>query len=168
MLEEQESAEQYQRAAERVDALVGELNGLPYPRVREQVLDLLQNVDALHRAALGRLVGLLAGSGHAGLVEQLATDEVVRSLLCLYDLYPEEPCRQVETALADVRSILAARGGELEVLGVEDGVVRLRLSGSACHDCAAAQAALENALTQTLREGFPGFRSIQLATSEYR
>lgn len=54
-----------------------------------------------------------------------------------------------------VRPALHADGGDLELLGVEDGIVRVHLVG-ACRSCPAAMLTLKGAVEKTLREAFPG------------
>lgn len=74
------------------DALVVELNArvealeaLPDARVRQQVFELLNSVDALHREALRRLVRLFK----QGVLDQVVTDPAIHTLMELYDLLPE-------------------------------------------------------------------------------
>ncbi len=46
-------------------------------------------------------------------------------------------------------------GGDIELLGVRDGVARVRMSG-ACAGCPASSATLKHGVERTLREAFPG------------
>jgi nitrite reductase/ring-hydroxylating ferredoxin subunit len=64
------------------------------------VLALMQDVDAVHREALHRLVRLFK----EGVVEQVITDPAIHTLFGMYDLLPpEEPgCAKVWDFLADV------------------------------------------------------------------
>lgn len=48
-----------------------------------------------------------------------------------------------------------ADGGDLELLGVVDGVARVRLQG-ACRSCPASTVTLQQGVARTLREAFPG------------
>lgn len=47
----------------------------------------------------------------------------------------------VNAALEEVRPYLQADGGDVEVVGVEDGIVALRLNG-ACGTCASSTATM--------------------------
>ncbi len=49
---------------------------------------------------------------------------------------------------------MESHGGDVELLGVEDGVARLRLAGS-CHGCAASSSTLELAIKKALMETAP-------------
>ena len=46
-------------------------------------------------------------------------------------------------------------GGDMELLGIEEGVVRVSLQG-ACRSCPASSATLKHGIERTLREAFPG------------
>lgn len=70
-------------AALQVDELVRSFEEHPDPLVRDQVLELLQRVDGLHRAGLVRLANLLRA---AGLERRALEDPEVRLLYMLYDL----------------------------------------------------------------------------------
>ena len=159
--EGQLSEAEFQAAIQHLDALVQEFEALPLPAVQEKVFDLLQTVDAIHRVGLNRLIGFLRANGQIDLVERAAEDPIVSTLLLLYDLVPADEWMQVETALELVRPYIHSHGGEVEVLDVVDGVVHLRLSG-ACQGCAGSAMTLQRSIETALREGFAGFRSIQV------
>ena len=57
-------------------------------------------------------------------------------------------------ALDSVRPYMESHGGNIELLGFEDGVVKLRLEGS-CKSCRASSSTLELAVRQALQEAAP-------------
>lgn len=69
-----------------IDGLIQELATHPDPAVGERASALLDGVDALHRAALGRLVALLQAPEAAAVWAQARHDPVIRAVLLLYDL----------------------------------------------------------------------------------
>ncbi len=69
-----------------VDGLIQELAAHPDPTVGERAFALLDGIDALHRAALGRLVALLEAPGGGEVWAQARQDPVIRAVLLLYDL----------------------------------------------------------------------------------
>jgi Fe-S cluster biogenesis protein NfuA/nitrite reductase/ring-hydroxylating ferredoxin subunit len=60
----------------------------------------------------------------------------------------------VVQALDTVRPYMESHGGNMELLGIEDGVARLRLQGS-CKSCRASSSTLELAVRQALQEAAP-------------
>jgi hypothetical protein len=87
-------------AALRVDALVRHFEEHPDPVVRDEVVELLQQVDSLHRGGLRRLATLLRAAG----LERRALDEAeVRLLYTLYDLDEDAAADQPAPAVASPR-----------------------------------------------------------------
>ena len=80
---------EFHAVGRHLDDLVREFESLPFPEVRDKVFELLQSVDALHRAGLSRLVGVLRDHDGGALLEYAGHYPVVRTLLVLYDLVPE-------------------------------------------------------------------------------
>lgn len=130
----------------------------PSLEVRELTEALLQSVDALHRPALVRIANLL---DRHGLLEQAIRDEVVGGLLDLYDLLPQTLEKQVERALESVRPYIQSHGGQLEVLAVDGGVIRVRLAG-ACAGCSGSAMTLRRGVESALRQGYPGFERMDV------
>ncbi len=156
--------QEYAAGAQRFGELIEEFEVLPLPEVREKVFELLKAVDVIHRAGLSRLAGFLQAAGQEQLLEEAAQDETVRTLLLLYDLLPGDELTQAEAALEAIRPYMHSHGGEVEVLGVEDGMVHLRLAG-ACHGCAGSTLTLRRGIQAALRDGFPGFKGMRVHES---
>ncbi len=62
--------------------------------------------------------------------------------------------RKVEAVLAHIRSALQADGGDVELVDVNEGVVRLKLKG-ACAGCPMATMTLRHGIEQALKEKVP-------------
>ena len=56
------------------------------------------------------------------------------SLLLIHDLYPVSLQERVLEALDTVRPYMESHGGNVELVGIEDGVAKLALQGS-CNGC---------------------------------
>ena len=135
------------------------MEGIEDEQTRKEVFALLEGIDVLHRQALGRLLDLLGKLAGHGLVERVAQDPVVRTLLEMYDLPEADERTQVEHALESVYPYFKSHGGKLQVLGVKEGRVRVRLSGS-CEGCPGTTTTLKRVVEGALREGFPSFREL--------
>ncbi len=66
---------------------------------------------------------------------------------------------KVEAALAQIRPALQADGGDVELLDVNEGVVKLRLQG-ACSGCPMAAITLKQGIERVLREQVPEIKEI--------
>lgn len=104
---------------------------------------------ALYGEALARL---LAGADPA-------EDELVSHLLLVHDLHPVDLETRVRQALEGVRPYLGSHGGDVELLGVEDGVARLRLAGT-CNGCPSSTVTLRNAIEEALLKAAPDLERI--------
>lgn len=146
----------------RLDSLVQSFEQHPIEQVRQDALEMLGLIDALHRDGIYRLVELL-WTGSPAILEKALNDPAVNMLLELYNLVPQdlEPKQQAELALEQVRPYIQSHGGAVDVLDVVGGVVHVRLSG-ACQGCAGSAMTLKRGIEAALREGFPGFQSIEV------
>ena len=61
---------------------------------------------------------------------------------------------QVEAALAQIRAMLQADGGDVQLVEVNEGVVRLKLTG-ACGGCPMAAMTLQNVIERVIKENVP-------------
>ena len=134
---------EFGEAVARLDDLVVQLER----EGDERALALLQLIDAIHRPALELIA------------DGKADHPIARALLAMYDLAPVDEVVQVEEALDEVRPYVESHGGQLELLGVEDGVVRVSLSGS-CQGCAGSEVTLRRGVEQVLRERYPAFHEL--------
>jgi Fe-S cluster biogenesis protein NfuA len=127
----------------RIEGLLEQIEG--DPKAGEAVEALV----ALYGEALRRV---LAG---ADLVE----DELLSHLLLVHDLHPVDVETRVRRALDDVRPYLGSHGGDVELLGVEDGIARLRLGGT-CNGCPSSSVTLRNAIEEAITKAAPELEGI--------
>ncbi|HEY5503405.1 MAG TPA: NifU family protein [Candidatus Anoxymicrobiaceae bacterium] len=67
--------------------------------------------------------------------------------------------KQVEDVLAKVRPMLQRDGGDVELVDVEDGVVKVRLTG-ACGGCPMATLTLKRGIEARLKEEIPDLKEV--------
>jgi nitrite reductase/ring-hydroxylating ferredoxin subunit len=72
-----------------IQARLDELEQLPFPQVKDAMLDLLGSIDMMHREAFVRLL-LLIQQESPPLLERLQTDTVIHSVLSLYEFIPSD------------------------------------------------------------------------------
>ncbi|MGH9903162.1 MAG: NifU family protein, partial [Pyrinomonadaceae bacterium] len=132
MLEEKE----FQQRMQQFEELIREFETEADPATRDKVAELVRLLMDFHGAGLERMTEIVAGAGEPGgaIFDDFARDALVGSLLLLYGLHPAGVETRVRAALDKVRPLLRTHGGEVELLGVKDGVVRLRLDrgGKGC------------------------------------
>lgn len=67
---------------------------------------------------------------------------------------------EVEKALEKIRPMLQMDGGDVELVDVEDGVVKVRLKG-ACHGCPMSQMTLQHGIEQVLKKEVDGVKKVE-------
>lgn len=67
---------------------------------------------------------------------------------------------KVEKALDKIRPSLMADGGNVELIDVEDGVVKVRLTG-ACGGCPMSQMTLKMGIERVLKQEVPEIKEVE-------
>jgi len=67
---------------------------------------------------------------------------------------------KVEAVLEAVRPHLLADGGDVELVGVEEGIVKLKLLG-ACGSCPSSTMTLKMGIERVLKERIPEVESVE-------
>jgi Fe-S cluster biogenesis protein NfuA len=70
--------------------------------------------------------------------------------------------KRVQTVINKIRPMLQADGGDVELVDVEDGVVKVRLQG-ACSGCPMSQMTLKNGIEKFLKKEIPEVKSVESA-----
>lgn len=144
------SQDQFAGKAQRVSSLVQEVEAISDERGRSSAIAAIQALLELHADALARILEL-AGPEAA---ERVAQDPGLAALLVLHGVHPHSLEARVSGALERVRPYLESHGGGVELLGLDEGAVRLRLQGS-CHGCPSSTATLRYAIEEALSEAAP-------------
>ncbi|MFI5330159.1 MAG: NifU family protein [Desulfobaccales bacterium] len=66
----------------------------------------------------------------------------------------------VQQALAKIRPMLQRDGGDIELVDVTDGIVKVRLTG-ACKGCPMSQMTLKQGVEKLLMKEVPGLKEVQ-------
>ena len=134
------------RVGERIEQLLGEFSG----EDAELAEDLVHTLIEFYGAGLARIVEIV----DRPVLDRLAEDELVRGLLVLHDLHPRSTHERVAEALDMVRPYLGSHAGDVEFVGIDDGVLRLRLQGS-CDGCPSSAVTAKHAIERVVREVAP-------------
>jgi Fe-S cluster biogenesis protein NfuA/nitrite reductase/ring-hydroxylating ferredoxin subunit len=148
---------------DRVQQLSAQLDELPDPEARRLAQDLVSAIIAMYGDGLERIMATVASARDAGatILDQLAQDGAVASLLLIHDLYPVSLEERVHEALETVRPYMESHGGNVELVSLQDGVAKLVLQGS-CNGCSASRATLELAIKQALEEHAPDLAGLEV------
>lgn len=127
---------------------------------------LVNAVEDLHREALKRMIRILRREpGLAPALREAAADEVVYAVLRHHGLLRPSVQERVEAALAAVRPMLEAHGGDVELVSVDlPDAVTVRLLG-ACDGCPASMVTLVEGVEKGIREACPEITTIRRANA---
>jgi Fe-S cluster biogenesis protein NfuA len=128
----------------RIESLLEAIDGDP------KAVEVVQALVELYGEALSRL---LAGASPTD-------DELLSHLLLVHDLHPVDVETRVRRALEDVRPYLDSHGGDVELLGVDEGVAHLRLEGT-CNGCPSSAVTLRNAIEEAVMQAAPELERIE-------
>jgi len=149
---------------ERVEALLAELRTRAGPQAGDAAEELVGCLVELYGAGLTAIVAILGADPDAGprLLDALAGDPLVESLLLVHDLHPLDADDRINRALEAVRSQLGSHAGVIEYLGIDDqGVVGLRLTASG-HGCGSSSDAVAQSLQEAVTEAAPEVAGVHL------
>jgi Fe-S cluster biogenesis protein NfuA len=135
---------------EEIEALLDRVETFP-PEQRDVTTELVQAMLDMYGEGLSRIV-----AADSVPVE----DELVAHLLLLHGLHPVPVHERVSGALDEVRPYLMAHGGGVELLGIDEGVVRLRLEG-ACNGCPSSALTLKSAVEEAIHKAAPDIERIE-------
>jgi len=147
---------------EQIDGLVRKIENLPEPEARASALALVQALMEFHGSGIERMMEIVAESGEScsPIFDNFAADDLVSSLLLLYGQHPVSIESRVTQALDKVRPYLDSHGGNVEVLGISDGVVHLRMQGS-CKSCPSSAMTLKLAIEEAIFSAAPDVVAIE-------
>ncbi len=162
------TSEDWRAAGERIDTLI-DASSAGGAVARERAEELVRLVADLYGAGLERLLDIVHEQGHLAdeVLDALAGDDLVSSLLLVHGLHPYDVATRVEQALDSVRPYLGTHGGDVELLEVTDDVVRLRLLGS-CDGCPSSAVTLKLSVEGAIEAAAPEITTIEVeeATAE--
>jgi Fe-S cluster biogenesis protein NfuA len=153
---------EFRKRMGRIETLLQEIERFPDAGARAHTREIVQTLLDLHGAGLERILEHLAAAGDTGLamIDSLARDELVGSLLLLYGLHPLDVETRVRQALDQVRPYLRSHAGSVELLALSGGLVRVRMLGSGQgHGCSLT---LRRAVEEAIYRKAPDVAAIEI------
>jgi hypothetical protein len=119
----------FQAQMARVQALTRQLERISDPAVQASVKELVQCMLEFNSTAINRMMEIVHKSGpHGeGIIDSLGEDPLIRSLLILYGLHPQDTATRVARALEILEPTFRKFGAAVELERVEGSIVRLRI-----------------------------------------
>jgi len=152
---------QLQQLSAQIEDLVRKVDAISDPAVKANATALIQSLLDVHARAFERVVEIVLQQKDLGLtvLNHFAADELIGSLLLLYRLHPDALDVRLNKAIAAVRKAAALQGADVELIGVDEEVVRIRLSG-AVHGCTSTQ--LQKLIEDAIYEAVPEISAVRV------
>jgi len=135
-----------QQQSGRIEKLIRELEASADPDSLATARDLVQTLMELYGEGLSRVAELLARKGEYGrqILEELGRDDLVGNLLAANGLHPLDLETRVRRAVDKLDARFHSQGA-VELAGIDEGVIRLRLRSNGGSLKPAVEAALYEA-----------------------
>lgn len=152
-----------QELMQRIDELTREIETMADPHARACAVELVQSLMEFHAAGIERMLELVIGAGESGhaMLDSFAKDQLVGGLLLLYGLHPLDLETRLRQALDKARPSLASHGGDVELIGINEGVARVRLQSSNGHSCPSTVMTLKQTLEAAIYDAAPDLVALE-------
>ena len=158
----------FQQRLKSIETNNGEIEAGADPNLRTRVQELVQLVMDLHGTGLERMLELIRAPGDGGetLVKSWSRDEL-RCRVCWFciGLHPLSLEARVTQAVEKAALRLRAYEGEVELVSIEDGAVRLRLHANG-HGCGSTATALKETVEDVIYQSAPDITSLVIEGAE--
>ena len=162
-------SKEFQQRIQRISDLVRQFEGAGDPALRAAGKELVQLLMELHGTGLERMLEIIFQSGDSGprIIDDLGRDPLVSSLLILYGLHPEDLESRITKAVERISPQLRKHGSAVEVLGIEAGVVRLRIEVGE-HSCGSTAKTVQTIVEDAIYDAAPDVASLTIEGAEGR
>ena len=119
----------FHQRMQRVESFLAEVSEFADPNTRAVTQEIVQSLMDLHGARLARMIEFCTNlAPNQSPMQAFANDELVASLLLLYELHPTDLVTRLRAALDAIRPERERAGGIAELDEVQDGTVRVLIS----------------------------------------
>ena len=157
MVNEKDFRERIQQMA----TLAADLENISDDKTRASAKELVHLLMELHGAGLERIMETVFAEGESGaaMVDKLAAEPLVSSLLVLHGLHPDDLETRITNAIESLRPKLRKQDVEVELLEVSEARVRVRVTPSA-HACGSTTNTLRTSVEEAIYEAAPEVGSL--------
>ena len=152
---------------QQLGKLVAELERMPDSALKVAAGELVHLLMEVHGTGIERMMEIVFDSQAGGpeTIDKLGADPIVRSLLLLYSLHPENLETRVRKSLQVLRPRLRKLNYGVELISVEDGAVHLRVVSTG-HACGSTTENVRLMLEKGVYEYAPDVTSLVIAGLE--
>ena len=152
---------------QQLGKLVAELERMPDSALKVAAWELVHLLMEVHGTGIERMMEIVFDSQAGGpeTIDKLGADPIVRSLLLLYSLHPEDLETRVQKSLDVLRPRLRKLNYGVEFISVDEGSVRLQVVSSG-HACGSTTDNVRSMVEEGVYEYAPDVTSLVIAGFE--
>lgn len=121
----------------------------------------IKAIEDINKEAFTRIIRFLKSIPEMeNELKAMVKDELVFSILRRYEILKPPLHERIEQSLDRIRPMLQGHGGDIEFIGLEDGVVKVNFTG-ACDGCPASTVTFYEGVKKTLLEDIPEIKDIK-------
>ena len=153
----------FQEQVRRLGELVSQFDQMPDNPEKTAGRELMQLLMDVHGQGLERIMEMIYESREAGsaLIDQLSKDEIAGGLLLLYSLHPDALETRVNAALERIRPRLRKLSCAIDLVSIDEGAVRIRLTKSG-HSCGSSAKELRGLVENGMYELAPDITALEI------
>ena len=162
------NATEFQQQVQQLGKLIAELEDMPDSPLKVATGELVHLLMEVHSAGIEQMMEIVFASSASGqqTIDKLGNDPIVRSLLLLYSLHPEDLETRVQKSLGALRPRLRKLNYGIELLQIEEGgAVRVQVESSG-HACGSTTENVRSMVEEGVYEYAPDVTSLAISGLE--
>ena len=157
----------FQEKIRQLGGLVGEIDALTGSGSDAVARELVHLLMEVHGSGLERLLEIIDEGGAAGeaIILKAGHDPIVRHLLLLYSLHPEDIETRIQSALDAAAPRLRKLNCEAALLGICEGTIQVRI-GTVGHACGSTSKTVQSIVEECVYDFAPDLASLEILGPE--
>jgi Thioredoxin-like proteins and domains len=150
--------------SQHIQELIEEIDSLASGDAKELMQECIREILNFYGHGLERILRIISNGNNAAAKEiynNLIDDSFLSGLLLIHDLHPLDLRTRLHLALEKVKPYMDSHGGSVEIVSLENGVAKLKLSGS-CKGCPSSSSTLELGIKQAIEEHCPDLVELEV------
>ena len=152
------------RQSDHIQQLIEEIETLNDLKAKKIAEECIQEILSFYGKGLEKILKIISdGNSNAAkdIYNRLIDDSFVNGLLLIHDLHPLDLKTRLYKALEKVKPYMDSHGGRVEIVSVENGIVKLKLAGN-CKGCPSSSSTLELGIRQAIEEYCPDIAALEV------
>lgn len=150
--------------SEYIQQLIEEIDNLRDSQAKSLMQECIQEILNFYGQGLEKILAIISKSNHSAagaIYNDLIADSFVSGLLLIHDLHPLDLKTRLYQALEKVKPYMDSHGGNVEIVSLENGIAKLKLSGS-CKGCPSSSSTLELGIKKAIEEICPDLEGLEV------